>query len=368
MRKLVICVVMIAIIMSLALSAFACAPGEQPTTPSTPTPTPSKPTPAPAPKPTPTPEAKVLKFGTYWSTADLKYGELEKFAVALEERSGGRLKVELFPSSQLFPINEPVTSMRGRAADIGITVETYQPGLVDLDADFLLAVGTFITDWHKLLAVANEVRPIINEADWSRHKVMAIGNWATAPQYPIFRKPLKTLEDWKGRIFKAPGGPFVTATEGLGASPVMISATEMYMAGQRGTIDGAQAASNYIKAQKLYEVMPYFVDYAMYNPIQSYVINLDAWNELSKDLQDVLLECCDDLTANLFETIFTNDRKIIQEFIDKELVEYYDPPPEEKAQWDAIVYPALEEYLEATFERYGENGKKVKAIFEKYRG
>jgi len=53
------------------------------------------------------------------------------------------------------------------------------------------------------------------------------------------KKPLRTLEDWKGKIIGIPGGKVLTNfTTALGASPEIVGSADAYSALEKGLIEG----------------------------------------------------------------------------------------------------------------------------------
>ena len=78
--------------------------------------------------------------------------------------------------------------------------------------------------------------------------------------------------------------------EGLGASPTVVSFGELYSALQTGVVDGAeQPIANY-KSNAFPEVAPYMIlDGHTLGAVQV-IITDDAWNKLSAEQQNILME------------------------------------------------------------------------------
>ena len=78
--------------------------------------------------------------------------------------------------------------------------------------------------------------------------------------------------------------PFV---EALGGNPISMPPKDTYMALERGVIDGFVDINVGIVDDYHYqEVCDYFIPYGFYHTSVSTIINMDKWNQLSKDLQD----------------------------------------------------------------------------------
>lgn len=95
----------------------------------------------------------------------------------------------------------------------------------------------------------------------------------------------RTLDDLAGkkiRVFPAIS-PFIRA---LGANPVLMSPKDIYIALERGVIDGFVDINIGITDDYHYqEICKYFIPYGFYHTAVNTLINMKAWNRLSKDLQ-----------------------------------------------------------------------------------
>ena len=93
--------------------------------------------------------------------------------------------------------------------------------------------------------------------------------------------------------------PFVKA---LGAVPVKMHSGEIYLAMERGVVDGYIQPILGIDFRKLYEVSDYFVDHPFYegsNPVV--VLNLDVWNKLPQHLKDLMINTIKEYEVEIFK-------------------------------------------------------------------
>ena len=132
--------------------------------------------------------------------------------------------------------------------------------------------------------------PDVYEKLWSSHnqKFLALG--PTGAYELITNFPVNSLADLKGHKIAAAGAnlPWL---EGSGAIPVQSTLPEAYTSLQTGVYDGwimwADAAYRY----KLHEVAKYFTPIGFGSmAIQGISINLDVWNSLPKEVQDIFVE------------------------------------------------------------------------------
>ncbi len=100
---------------------------------------------------------------------------------------------------------------------------------------------------------------------------------------------IKSIEDFKGLTFRAMP-LYVPFMESMGMSPVIMPAPDMYTAMERGVIDGLMFPKDDMVGFALHEVTKYRIDPGLGQTDLATLINLDVWNKIPKDLQDILLE------------------------------------------------------------------------------
>ncbi len=100
---------------------------------------------------------------------------------------------------------------------------------------------------------------------------------------------IKSIEDLKGLTFRAMP-LYVPFMESMGMSPVIMPAPDMYTAMERGVIDGLMFPKDDMVGFALHEVTKYRIDPGLGQSEPATLVNLDVWNKIPKDLQDILLE------------------------------------------------------------------------------
>ena len=116
------------------------------------------------------------------------------------------------------------------------------------------------------------------------------GFWLTEKSGPI-----KTIADYKGKKLRTSARASITILTELGASPVMLTGDETYLGLQRGTVDGGEFATPGVDLQLgLSEVTKYWSAPSWFQTasVVGFMINLEAWNALSKKNQAILKYAC----------------------------------------------------------------------------
>ena len=250
------------------------------------------------------------------------------FKEKVEELSGGKVKVEIYPNNQLGSLREVIESVQG--------------GQIELTQQSLGMVSNFAP------SCSINVLPYLYPSEEIMWKVLAGGpgqrlnvemekvgfinlGWMSGgPNQFSCNKPLRTTDDFKGvmmRIFPAPIN--VATTKALGANPVSIEFSELYNALQQGVVEGQENPMQTITSLHLYEVQKYVSlthhSWTIYANIMSKIY----WESLPKDVQEVVSEAMqyacekqrkimDDEERTYISEIEAHDCKVI-ELTDEEI-------------------------------------------------
>ena len=235
---------------------------------------------------------KPIELVLYWmlSKDTLQYKGLTMFMDGVEKRTNGKIKFKRFCCKTLGADLESIEAMRMGSIDlrcmgVGIYARYHRPIdtivlpflLRDYDHAYKFVASPLWYEITKGLEKSN-IKPITNFNAGFRD----ISN---------NRKPINTVEDLKGLKIRVPKiSSWVTTWKAFGASPVAMKYPEIYMGLKTGVIDAQENGPNNTKEAKLYEVQKYFsyIKYAWLGPLLS--MNLDKWNSLSKEHQDIITE------------------------------------------------------------------------------
>ena len=215
---------------------------------------------------------------------------LELAAKNLGEKTSGRVKMEVFPSSQLGTERDMNVAIRTGGVDMLLAspggASVHLKELAILDAPYLfrdnahwesVVYGPIGEEWKKKIA--------------EQSKVHIVGWFHRGTRHVISRTtPYETLGAMAGqKIRVADLPPYPQVFQGFGAIPTPIAFSEMYSALESGIVDGADAPLDTILSQKLFEVSK-FVNliawsFAAPGPI---LIGDAAWSQLSTVDQSAL--------------------------------------------------------------------------------
>ena len=117
-----------------------------------------------------------------------------------------------------------------------------------------------------------------------------LGLWTVGSYNLVTTFPWNSFDDLAGKTLTAAGPnlPWITAA---GVNPVQGSLGEWYTGLETGVIDGAVMFAEATAGFKLYEVAPYYTEIGFgASPQGAITVNLDAFNALPSDVQEILVE------------------------------------------------------------------------------
>lgn len=256
-----------------------------------------------------------------------------KWQELLEERSGGTMKIELYPSSQMgskddlmdmMVAGEPVSTLTDGAfyADRGV------PDMGIVFGPFLFssweqAFGLNASPWYQ------EQSKVLEEV---AHIHIVSTDWRYGARHTLTTKPVNKLSDFHGLKIRVPTNLIqVKGFEVLGATPTPMALGEVYTSIQQGTIDGVENPLAVLYNGKFHEVAKYLLlDGHVYN-VTNLVVGVDFWNSLTPEQQKLLKETCDEAGAYQNELQEQVEQELLQKFA-AEGVTITEPSEEFKAE------------------------------------
>jgi TRAP-type C4-dicarboxylate transport system substrate-binding protein len=116
-------------------------------------------------------------------------------------------------------------------------------------------------------------------------------NWyAGNDQYFFSRKPLRTLEDFKGAKVRSHGTTLTDWITGVGGDAQFVAFAEVYVALERGILDAGVSGATAGHGLRWYEVAKYLDGPFRSFPADFIIINKGAWDKLPPDIQQILIE------------------------------------------------------------------------------
>jgi TRAP-type C4-dicarboxylate transport system substrate-binding protein len=297
----------------------------------------------------------VLKFASAAMGPDYT-GVEQAFVDAFNARCGPDYTIEYYGAEQMLSFPELLDGVRTGAADMAAITPNAnsadEPKLGAVEMPFLFNnLDAHIYAVPKLMPLYADIL----EKQFNQ-KLLCLHNYTGMAL--ISTKPVKTLEDWNGLLVQAISPVIASIIQALGGAPVTGQPyTESYSLLEKGTVDAVITAPAAMRIFALPDVAKYMASAYMSPAIHGFSINLDAWNKLPKNIQNIMLEEAQkqsDVIDNWLKGEWVKDHEAIA----AAGVDIYNVPQAEIDRWKAACKPVTDELM-AT---YGDFGKKVMDI------
>jgi len=292
----------------------------------------------------------LLRMVTDWPAGSRVELVKAVFVDKIVERTNGRVKIEIYPGSQLVKADDHNDAISSGMVEMAVTQlsegwPSVVPGLT------ILGISLFDNSAHAFRALDGPLGEMLSNSLEKKVNTKLL-NFTTAGDVDVMAsktKQIKNPNDLRGLKFRVSSQSDAASCKALGGTPVIIAGSEMYLALQRGTVDGIFVTSTRgVDKTKAYEVCKYFTRIPLVVGAQfGFVINLDTWKGLPKDIQNTLTEVAAEAReAMLGKLQAGGDRVWKEKMASYPGVKIYYVPEREIAQWKEKMLPARLKLLE----------------------
>lgn len=214
-----------------------------------------------------------------------------RFIAEAEKLSNKTLHFTHYPSQQLFTAQQiaevlPARGLEMSVLDLYTLSATIPEGLI-IDPSFV-DTDWFMRWWYDTDNGGGLYYKILHPA-FAKKNIYLLSTLNYGPtEGVITNKPVYKLADYKGMKLRCAAKNFGAFVESLGAKVVVISSGDVYMALQRGTIDGAVSGPPTISSRKWYEMGEYYQDLRTGNFAMGFGANMDFWKSLTPEQQTAI--------------------------------------------------------------------------------
>jgi TRAP-type C4-dicarboxylate transport system substrate-binding protein len=192
--------------------------------------------------PAPAAYAQAKPFVMKLSTAtlnDTQHEYLKRLAAAVEKDSGGRIKGEVYPASQLGPIPRQIEGVQFGSVQGWMGPPEFLVG-VDVRYEALSAPGLFSSPAQADRVISDPAVQAMLFGLGAAKGLEGVGLAPIGPSSIVMRKEVKTLADLKGSKIRVLASPFqLELIRRMDASPVAMTLADVLPGIQQGAIDGA---------------------------------------------------------------------------------------------------------------------------------
>jgi TRAP-type transport system periplasmic protein len=206
-------------------------------------------------------DEKIIRMGYVSGPTVLLHSAAQEFADRVAERSGGKLRVRLYPSGQLGDDRETVEGLKLRSIDMTVMgcafIGWYAPEYGMTEAPFVWRDYDHIDRvWRG--EIGEELRQTLRERAGLEMRHL----WYRGPRYlTTTSKKIHTPEDLQGLKLRVPElEVYIKSWQTFGANTTPLPFTDMFMALKLGVVEGQENPLATIYGNNLHEVQKYIME------------------------------------------------------------------------------------------------------------
>lgn len=304
-------------------------------------------------------DSTIIKIGHVEPESRSTHKALLEFKKNVEDRSGGKISIEIYPNGSLggdVQMTESVamgTLQSTLPSTSVLTTYSEEFGVLDMPYLFLNSESAFA-------ALDGEVGEYFNKK-LEEQGIHCLGYVYNGPRSTTTNSgPIEKPEDLKGVKMRVMESPiFIDFYKTLGANPTPMSFTELYTGLQQGTVDAQENPPSLSFANKFYEVQKYqTIDEHVHNFLP-FLINKNVYDSLGEELQKILEEEAKTFVENQREIELQDNEKAIKDLETEGKLITNILSDEQKSEFRKAVEPMYENY-DKKF------GKELFELCEKY--
>jgi len=210
------------------------------------------------------------------------------FGAAVEKDSGGRIKAEVYPASQLGAIPRQIEGTQFGAIQCAVIPPEFFVG-VDERFEVMAAPGLVDSLAHGQRVAADPAvlkQMLVLGADKGLH---GVGLFIAEPSATVAKNAIRHLADFKGKKMRTFASQFQTeAFNRLGATAVVMTLGDVLPALQQGAIDGAVAGMGPFTKMHFNDAAKYITLTNQASIFLAVEVNKKWYDSLPADLQKII--------------------------------------------------------------------------------
>ena len=281
----------------------------------------------------------VIKFSHVVAPDTPKGKGALRFKELAEQRTNGRVKVEIYPNSQLYKDKEEMEALQlGSVQMLAPSLAKFGPlGVKEFevfDLPFLFkddAAFRGITEGPLGAELFKKLEP---------KGIKGLAYWDNGFHQMSANKPLHKVEDFKGMKMRIQSSKVLDAEmRALGAIPQVMAFSELYQALQSGVVDGTEGVASNFYTQKTYEVQKHMTISNHGHLAYAVIVNKKFWDGLPADIRTALDSAVKDATTYANAIAATENAQVMDKIKASGKATVYTLTPAETTEWKKALAP-----------------------------
>ena len=281
----------------------------------------------------------VIKFSHVVATDTPKGQAAERFKQLAEKATNGRVKIEVYPNSQLYKDKEEMEALQlGAVQMLAPSLAKFGPlGVKEFEVFDLPYIFPNKTALYNVTE-GPIGKGLLKKLDGKG--ITGLAYWDNGFKIMSANKQLKSPADFKGLKMRIQSSKVLDAQmRALGANPQVLAFSEVYQALQTGVVDGTENPPSNMYTQKMHEVQKNltvsnhgYLGYAV-------IVNKKFWDGLPADIRTALEGAMKEATT-YEKAIAQRDNDMALDAIKKAgKTQVYNLSAQEQAEWRKVLLP-----------------------------
>ncbi|MFD1415677.1 TRAP transporter substrate-binding protein DctP [Oceanobacillus jeddahense] len=302
-------------------------------------------------------EEITLKFAHEEGQGDVQDLYANKFKEVIEEKTNGRIKVDVYTGGTLGTSIDILHSLQTGAIELAITSPGFSGDVIPesqiMSIPFLFSDNLEVN--KKVLQESEALNGLLADK-YEEIGIIPFHFWLEGFMYWTANQEITAPEDMNGTKMRTmPTNLIIRSYEHLGATPTTTDSGEIYTMLQTNGIDGQENPLFYIVNGNFLEVQDYLMDTKHHIYTTVTVTNQEFFEGLAKEDQQIIEEAIDEVNDWSFDMQEEEAEKALEKAKEDD-IEIIELTSEQREAFEELSLPIREVY--------GEESNDAKAIIE----
>ncbi|MBX3527086.1 MAG: TRAP transporter substrate-binding protein [Methylobacteriaceae bacterium] len=285
----------------------------------------------------------VLKFSHVVAPNTPKGKGADKFKELGEKYTNGKVKIEIYPNSQLYKDKEELEALQlGSVQMLAPSLAKFGPlGAKEFEVFDLPFLFPSVEALHKVQTgpIGKRLFKLLEGKG-----IVGLAFWDNGFKDFTSNKPVKVPDDLLGLKIRIQSSKVLEAQmKAYGAVPQVMAFSEVYQGLQTGVIDGQENTPSNIYTQKFYEVQKYGADTNHGYIGYAVIVNKKFWDGLPADVRSGLEKAMHEATEYSNSIAKTENDDAMTAMVKSGKTDFYKPTPADIKKWRAASKPVWNE-------------------------
>jgi C4-dicarboxylate-binding protein DctP len=266
-----------------------------------------------------------------------------RFKELAEQRTNGKVKVEVYPNSQLYKDKEEMEALQlGSVQMLAPSLSKFGPlGVKEFE---VFDLPFLFKDTDAFRAVTEGALGKELFAKLEPKGIRGMAYWDNGFHIMSANRPLHHVADFKGLKMRIQSSKVLDAQmRALGAIPQVMAFSELYQALQSGVVDGTEGTPSNFWTQKIYEVQKHMTLSNHGHLAYAAIVNKKFWDGLPADIRTTLDGCMHDATVYANAIAATENTQSLEKIKASGKTTVYQPTAAEILEWKKALMPVHKE-------------------------